>query len=394
MERNAEQLAWAVLLASFAVFCLLLVAIPTGVSLYRANAMDDRPVQLDVIKGTTLWLPSGSRQEVNAASRLMLGSGEQVRTAADSEALLSFYDGSNVRLWPNTIIRIETSKASAFQSSDTEFVLTQDGGHARYEVAIPATAARRFEIKTPQSNALLREGSYKLEVSPDASVVSVSSGSATVSTGTDAVEVLRGEWTKATGQSPPTRPESDVHNIIANGEFIKGINGWQPGSRAEVDDVVPGTVAPGEQDNHTYVELARLNAQKRSETFLHGTINEDVTDYGLLRLSFQVRILTQDPINPGALGVDYPLIVRVHYRDSTGSEATWTEGFYVQPEDQTSRLPRDAMSVTQSLWTDESFDLLDPDVVSPRPSEILWIEFAASGTNYQSDIGHVQLLVD
>ena len=99
-------------------------------------------------------------------------------------------------------------------------------------------------------------------------------------------------------------------------------------------------------------------------------------------------------INPGTLGADYPILVRIHYRDNSGSEATWTRSFYVTPEGPVDHPPRDAMPVIQSLWTDESFDLLDPATVTPRPSNILWVEFAASGTNYQSDIGHVQLLVD
>lgn len=356
--------------------------------------MADRPIQLDVIKGTTLWLPAGGRQEVNAASRMTLTGGEQVRTASDSEAILSFYDGSNVRLWPNTTLHVDVTKSSAFRSSDTEFVLSQEVGHARYEVAIPATNSRQFEVRTPQSDALLREGSYKFEVTPDTTVVSVSTGSATVSSGIQAVEVLRGEWTKVVGQVPPTRPESDVHNMVPKGEFLQGLSGWQPGNRAEVDDPVPGNVTSGDQDNHSYVELSRQNAQIRAETFVHTTVNEDVTDYGLLRLSFQVRILQQDQPNQSAFGADFPLLVRVHYRDSTGSEATWTKSFSLQPRTPDEHLPRDSMAVTQSLWTDETFDLLDPLVVPPRPSEILWIEFAATGLNYQSDIGHVQLLVD
>ena len=390
MERNVEQLAWTVLIAAFAALCLLVAAVATGKNWYLAQAEADRPVQLDVIQGTTLWLPAGGRQEVNAAGRIALTGGEQVRTSADSEALLSFFDGSNVRLWPNTTIHLLQTKSSAYRNANSEFVLVQDTGHARFEVAIPATISRRFEVQTPQGSALLREGSYKVEVTDDVTQVSVSSGSATVSGGLGAVEVLKGEWTGVKAQGSPSRPESDIHNLIVNGDFGQGLEGWQPGNR-DLDADVPGTVLARSEGFRTFLELARDQGQRHAETFLHKAIAQDVTDFGLLKLSFQLRLLTQK-FTPAGLGSELPLIVRIHYRDSTGSEATWSRGFYLPEPD--ARPPRDAAAVITGLWTDEVFDLFDPNTVTPRPAEIMWIEFASSGLAYQSDIGNVQILVD
>jgi hypothetical protein len=392
VERNAEQLAWTVLIAAFATFCMLLVAVPTGVNWYLAQAMADRPVRLQVLKGTTLWLPAGGRQEVNAGGLLSLNGGEQIRTAADSEALLSFFDGSNVHLWPNTTIRLLATKSSAYRFSDTQFVLAQDAGHARYEVAIPATTSRKFEVDTPQASTLLREGRYRIEVSSDRTSATVTTGSATVIGAHQAVEVLKGEWTDVAAAGPPSRPASDVHNLIANGEFSLGLESWQPGSRGDVADVQPGHVITREQDNRSFVEFARDDAQRYGETFLHKSIGQDVTDYGLLRLNFQLRILAQSTVEGGPFGPEYPLLVRVHYRDSSGTEATWTHEFYVGIDDSHS-LP-DTTAMIESQWTDETFDLFDPSMVTPRPSEILWIEYAATGRSYRSDLGNVQLLVD
>jgi hypothetical protein len=391
VERNVERLAWTVLIAAFATLCLGLLSIPTGVNLYLARAMADRPVKLEVLKGTTLWLPAGARQEVNAASHLNLTGGEQIRTAADSEALLSFFDGSNVRLWPNTTVRIITAKSSAYRASQTEFVLTQDAGHARYEVAIPATASRHFEVQTRQANALLRDGSYKVEVGSDATVVSASTGSATVSGEQHAIEILKGEWTTVALGSPPTPPESDIHSLVENGDFTKDLTGWRTGNR-DVADSLPGTVTVLEDANRTFAEFFRDKSSRRAETFLHASVNQDVTDFGILKFRFQLRILDQDPPGDAGFGQQYPLVARVHYRDSSGSEATWSQGFYV-PTDSTATV-RDALPVTKNFWKDESFDLFDPAVASPRPSEILWIEFAATGGGFRSDVGNVQLLVD
>jgi hypothetical protein len=391
VERNAEQLAWAVLLGAFGIFCFLLFAIPTGLNLYRARAMSDRPVRLDVIKGTTLLLPAGGRDEVSAPPRSTLAGGERIRTASDSEALLSFFDGSNVHLWPNTTVHVLAARSSTFGLNDSDFVISQDGGHVRYEVAIPETTARKFQVETPQSQALLREGSYKLDVTPDNSVVSVSAGSATVSGVEGAVEVLRGELVRVTGLGQLSSPESAEQDVIANGDFTQDLTGWQPGQR-DVGDGPAGNVDIREQDNRTFVEFARDLAPRHAETFIHKSINQDVTDSDELRFAFQVRILRQALSADGPLGSESPLLVRVHYRDSFGSETTWTRGVYIHDDD--TPLPRDAEVIQSDFWTDLTYDLFDPSVISPRPAEILWIEFAASGRGYQSDLGHVQLLTN
>jgi hypothetical protein len=391
VERNAEQLAWGVLLGAFIVFCLLVIAIPKGISFYRTHAMSDRPVRLDVIKGTTLLLPSGGRDEVSAASDSTLAGGEQVRTATDSEALLSFFDGSNVHLWPNTTIHILAAKSSTYQPADSAFLISQDSGHARYEVAIPETAARTFEVMTPQAQALLREGSYKLDVLPERSVVTVWSGSATVSDQAGAVEVLKGEQTAVTGADLPTSPDAAVQSVLTNGDFTQELAGWQPGQR-DVGDGIAGDVKILEQDNRTYVEFSRELSPRHAETFLHKSVNQDVSDSDVLRFTFQVRIVRQDLSTDGPIGSESPLMVRIHYRDSVGSETTWTRNFYLRVDD--TSLPADAQIVAPAFWTDESFDLFSPNDITPRPAEILWIEFAASGRGYQSDLGHVQLLTD
>lgn len=391
MERNAEQLAWSVLIAAFAVFCLLLAAVPVGVNWYLDHAVAQRPVRLDVIKGTALWLPADGRQEVNAVSRTTLANGDQIRTAANSEALLSFFDGSNVHLWPNTTLRIVQAESTAYRQTETDFVLAQDGGHARYEVAIPATQSRRFQIVTPQGNALLREGSYKVEVGPADTSVTVTNGSATVSHGGEAVEVLKGEWAQVPDGGGPTKPQSDLHNLIANGDFSQDLQDWQPGNRDQQGGP-PGQVIVQSQENHRFVELAREVDPHHIETFLHKTVNQDVTDYNVVKFSYQLQIQDQT-IAPGATpGTELPLQVRIHYRDSSGSEYTWTRGYLLAANGV--HPPAGTVAVQRNFWTDETIDLLDPGVVSPRPATIMWIEFAASGFGYKTDVANVQLQVD
>lgn len=394
MEHNAQRLAWSVLIAAFAVFCALVILIPRGIDLYLSTAMTSRPVRLDVIRGTVLWMPAGGQQEVNATDRQAVGEGEIVRTAPDSQALLSFFDGSNVELWPNTTIRIVQSQSSTYGQASTLVTLDQEAGHSRYQIAIPITQRRRFEVVTPQASTLLREGSYRIEEGNVDTAVTVTAGSATVSNDHDAVEVLKGESTQVSDGIGPSEPQSSTHNLLANGDFTQDLDNWQPGSR-EPNDVQPGTIIPRQQDNRTYVEIVREDGAQAAETFLHHTLSADVSDNSVLKLNFELRLDHQRLSDAGALRTEFPLIVRVRYRDSSGNEATWTKGYAIAASgDANPPSSPSFRSVQPDLWVDESVDLFDPQLVSPRPSAILWVEFAANGQGYTSDIANVQLLAD
>lgn len=368
-----------------------MLSVPQVVHWYLDHAMSSRPVRLELIKGTTLWLPSGSRQEVNAANGAMISSGSQIRTVANSEAFLSLLDGSNVRLWPDTTLSIVKSATTTYNTANSEIVLDQENGHARYEVALPATESRQFELHTPQADVLLRQGSYKVQIENGETIVTVSAGSATVSAHDHAVEALRGEWVKVPNGGEPTKPESSIHNLIPNGDFSEGWKDWQPGNR-QVEDGIPGSATIAEASNRSFVEFLRTGSDKHAETYIHTTLNQDVTDEQTLKLTFQIRIQQQTLSGGGILGSEYPLIARVHYRDSAGNEEDWMRGFYIQNTDD--HPTPNAEKVIANQWTDESFNLFDSQVISPRPAQILWIEIAASGHGYQSDVARIQLLAD
>ncbi|HVC32432.1 MAG TPA: FecR family protein [Chloroflexota bacterium] len=391
MERDAERLAWTVLGVAFVVFCFMLLGIPQAARWYVVHAMTERPVQLQVLKGTTFLLPSGGRQEVNAFDGMAISAGSRIRTAADSKAFLSLFDGSNIQLWPETTLHVVNAESTRYSSNDTRLVLSQDQGHARYEVAMPTTLSRRFELFTPQADVLLREGSYKVEVANGTTTVTVSDGSATVSVGSHAVEALRGEWVKVPTGGIPSKPGPSIHDLIANGDFSQGWEGWQQGTRG-VEDNVPGRISIGEEADRSFVEFERTGSDKHAEDYIHKTLNEDVTDESTLKFNFQLRVQQQSLPGGGILGSEYPLIARVHYRDSAGNEADWMRGFYIQTDKD--HPTTNGASVIANQWTDESYNLFDSSVVSPRPAEILWIEIAASGHEYSSDVTRVELLAD
>jgi hypothetical protein len=391
--RRRERQAWQVVLASFATFCLLLVGTPVGIGFYRDSALSARSARLDIIRGTVLYLANGSRQEINATDQLELREGDQIRLMNDSLALVFLHDGSNVQLFPESTLLIEQSKSSAFNSNRSETVLVQRGGRSRIEVAPTSTESRRFEVHGPGATAQLREGSYAIQVTGangDATLdLSVRRGSASVTAEERTIEVLPGERTAARVGEPPGAPQPALRDFVANGSFAGALDSWQTGNRA-VEDGNPGDVSLVTQDGRNIVRFQRRDSSNHAETYIHQTLDRDVTDLQRLAFGLQLKIVQQSLSGGGWIGSEYPVTVRLRYRDVGGSETTWVQGFFVQNAE--GRPTTNGQLVPKDIWVSFSADLFDPNRVYPRPAQLLWIEIEASGWQYESMVTGVQLL--
>src|SRR5437899_9132153 len=163
--RRRQRLAWTILIVSTAVFGGVFAGLSQGARWYREQATSPRYATLEIYgNGTVLYQPEEAVREAAATNRQRLQDGDRIRTTADGTALIALDDGSNVQLWPYTDVQVRQLRASTFTSNQMIVLLALNAGHLRAEVAPPSTLERRFEIQTPQGRALLREGSYRLEV--------------------------------------------------------------------------------------------------------------------------------------------------------------------------------------------------------------------------------------
>src|SRR5258708_24235283 len=116
--------------------------------------------------------------------------GDWGRTTADGRALISLADGSNLQLWPYSEVQVRQLRSSTFTNTQSIVLLSHTAGHIRAEVAPLSTQERRFEIQMPQGRALLREGSYRLDVSGLGTQLAVRTGSASVTARDQTLEVI------------------------------------------------------------------------------------------------------------------------------------------------------------------------------------------------------------
>lgn len=390
-ERAQARIAWTLIGLGFLVFCAFVVTIPLGVARYRDQALSARGATLDVIGGVVLIQQQPDGREVVAANRLALVEGNRIRTTADAQALISLFDGSTIRLWPETTLTIRRLRSSTYNQNMIDVEILQSDGHARVEVGPPTSRARAFAWRTPHADAQLREGSYRVEVAPGRSELSVRAGSASVGAGGQGVEVLRHERTVVSAGGAPERPGPAARNLVANGDFPQGFAGWQRGSRNEEDGVAGSTYLEAE-DGRPVVRFRRRGSQRHGETYLHQAINRDVTDDQTLRLTLDVKLIAQTLSGGGWLGSEYPLLARVRYRDANGNENTFVRGFYFRNDE--GRPTLNGVQVLPNQWVPHTADLFDPNIAAPRPAYVLWIELEGSGWEFESLVAGVQLIAE
>jgi hypothetical protein len=390
--RRRQRLAWTILIVSTGVFGGVFAGLSQGAQWYREQATSPRYATLEIYgNGTVLYQSEEAVREAAATNQQRLQDGDRIRTTADGKALISLADGSNVQLWPYTEVQVRQLRASTFTSNQTVVLLALNAGHLRAEVAPPSTLERRFEIQTPQGHALLREGSYRLEVGGQGTELGVQTGSASVSAREQTVEVIRGERTLVAPGGRPSPPIEAVRNLVVNGDFTRRFERWEPGGRRE-EDGVSGRVLREEADGRFYVHMLRQGSQKHGETFVQQQINRDVTDETSLRLTMDIKIASHTLSGGGVLGSEYPLLVRLRYRDAYGSEAELVRGFYLSnPE---GRPTTNGMQVPTNQWLPVTVDLFDEKKVSPKPAQLLWLEIESAGWEYEAFVTGIQLLAE
>jgi hypothetical protein len=91
------------------------------------------------------------------------------------------------------------------------------------------------------------------------------------------------------------------------------------------------------------------------------------------------------------LSSEYPLILRIRYRDAYGSPAEWVHGFYIQ--NTTNNPTNNGQQITQDIsFPYESVNLFD--LLDPKPFFITSIQIYASGWDYDSYVSGVRLVVE
>ena len=391
-KRNPQTTAWLVLSTAFAVFWVLIIGAFLGGKHYYETATVPGRATLSLESGIVLFRDAVTSTVVNATDNMEFREGDVVMVGQGASASLSMFGGTKIKLYSGSEIALKEMEKSRFHDGFSRIAIRVDKGTTRFLVGSPPMKSNEFLVTSPYGSALLAPGNYGVEVSDNQTRVSAREGSASVSGNGTPVALTNGEKAilTATGVSGPA-PEGDP--LIQNGDFAQGFSNWTPIDRNEPGrPVEPGqrTLVPENIDGRQSVALhvKWLSPQEtHNETGLAQSVNKDASDYVSLRLKADVKVTGQSLSGGGYMGYEYPMMIRVRYRDNTGGQIDWTHGFFASNPDN-SPTPN-GEQVPRGQWVSYDGELMD---ISPRPVYIISVEILGAGHTFDGSIANVSLV--
>jgi hypothetical protein len=393
-----------ILWAAFTVFCILITGIPLGLRAYLLNAAEEQETQLQRIEGTILVQEAEGSKPVGVVDSAMLLPGDEAILDATSRGTLDFFERSHVTLYSNTNIKLAQAQTPRFGVSDrpNRITLNLTQGLVRVGVALPGERETEFQMLTPHTTIRMEEGSYRVEVTNETTQVTVVRGTAEI--GQEAGhEVLRQGMRSMVGLTGGLEePLPAAQNLIVNGDFGQPLTtGWLSNTVVLTSAVSPPSIEVVEDGGRRAARLVQrdVNDGEHTEVAIQQRLDQDVRDFDRLEISLDVKIDLQSLSGGGLLSSEFPLIVRLDYKDLWGNDKFWTHGFYYQNNAGYPVAPDpwgrpSGEQIPWEVWYPyESGNLIDL-LGENRPAQITGLTVYASGWNYDSSVSEIQVVVE
>jgi len=404
MRRNPERVAWTVLWAAFVGFCLLAAGIPLGIRAFLLNAREVQDTRLQVIAGTVLVSKPNGGEPLGVTEGADLAPQDTAITDATSWATLDFFDRSHITLYGNSQLRLERVQNPRFRVSDrpNQVSMSLTNGLMRVGVALPGERATQFQVTTPHTTLALEEGSYRIEVTNRGTQITVVRGRATLQGDGKPMVIPQGTRTVVDLGGEPTEPMPAARNLIENGNFQQPYQThWLTSTVILNTTVQPPRMEVVEVGGRQAVRLVRREPDNgnHSEVSIQQKLDQDVRDFGRLQIALDVRVDFQSLSGGGLQSSEFPIIVRLDYKDLWGNDKFWTHGFYYQNRDGYD-IALDALGqpsgqlIPRALWYPYESGNLLVLLGDNRPARLTRLTIYASGWNYDSLVSEIQLIVE
>ena len=233
------------------VIPVALVAIVAGIgvpSLISPSSILASGCTLSIYSGSVEILPPGQEGSLPGADGMTLDVGTRIKTAPDSQALITFFDGSMLKLEPQTDIEIESLVSD--DSQNINIIIKQWMGKTWSRVVKMADQDSYYEIQTPSAAAIVRGTIFMVEVEDaDATTVATTEGLVSVVGDNEEVFVPAGWETKvkngATPAHPFKTPANQVDHQLPENAVAPPFNGNLPDNAAPpASGDLPDNAAP------------------------------------------------------------------------------------------------------------------------------------------------------
>jgi len=399
MRHNPERLAWLVLVAAFAIFCLLAVAVPLGIHWHLHYAEVKDQAAIESLLGTIAVEPLAGTGPVplTKGSGMLAPEGTVVYVDETSEALLTFPDQSFMHVYPGSTVRLDQLRSPRYRAGERPVTIyaTLLGGRARVGSAVLAERDLDMVVKTAAATVELSEdGSFLLDVEAAGTEVAVYRGHAVVSAKGANVLVQERERTTIAPDERPAGVVGVARNLVKNNNLRPPLDEWLVYNEQGTDNGQVGGQADAVVDSGvSAVRLWRTGGQgDHCETVLEQTIDATLPEPATsLAVRATLKVRYQQLSGGGYLASEYPLMIRLTYRDLYDSEVEWIQGFYYQnvdgnPTTYGLQIPRDRWYVFESENLLEALPL--------KPVRIMSLRVYASGWDYDSLVSDINLIIE
>jgi hypothetical protein len=406
MRRNPERLAWTVLAISLLICVTLAISVPLAIRSFINDTTDVSRIKLEVQQGTVLVRRLGTDDPIGVTTQLdNLLEGATIQADENVQALLTIESPSDgatlmiVQIYGNTNLAIALSRSPRFQASGLPHreTLTINGGRLRVTVSPDVARSTDVNIISPQATTVLHEGAGSIDVTNDELQVTMSDGSADVTALGQTVTLTQSKRTQVVLGQPPAGVLSPERNLISNGNFRNILTGtWEVRNDLQQASELPGSVSILAESGRRLAVFDRTGVY-HAETDLKQVINKDVRDFRSLKLHFVVEVSSQDVPVCGQAGSECPLMLRIDYKDTNGTDRSYIQGFYnlLDPNNVNPNYCTSCGSRIEHIHVQKDFPYtyeLGDLMKLLQPTQITAITFYASGHSYRSAVAEIELL--
>jgi hypothetical protein len=408
---------------SLAAFLLLLTGAVAAGARYVATAVQPASAMLVSTSGTVLAQKPIWPRPFAAQANQVLSSGDVIQTDTNSNATatLQFSDGSTVLLEPGTelqLTKLRTNRYSLLSGPRRLITLALHTGKLEAAVTRYPDNGSQFQVTSLGNVIAISDGTTDVWLSEPrtgapvpgarpvvapftnsccATQVLTQNGSASVAAPGGSATLHGDERaTVPMGGAPFMAPHANW-DLLVNPALQPGKNGYPDVWNTPQFDITDGTpqqhyAVIGGTAPIIHLWSSDSNQHHESISFRQ-EIDRNVRDFLNLDLQVSFKINSQSLSGGGYEGTEYPFRVAVDFVDAKGAEQIWFQGFYITPPTGNS-IVRAARQVPGAVWypAQAGQGVMRLSTLPDPPVYIKWVEFSASGHDFDTEVREVRLL--
>jgi hypothetical protein len=302
-------------------------------------------------------------------------------------------------MYSDTSITLHETRAPRFGLSPnpTKILIEVQRGRVRATSSL-SREALNFDIDSPQSEIELSEGSFSIEVNEAETQITTRLGQANISGQGEWITLHQGERALVSANQPPSPPLPAAQNLLKDSEFrVASLdNSWESYKISFSEGVTPTVQIITFQDRNVLELRSEGQDNVHTEVGVTQQVNKDVRDFQSLRIFGEVRLVRQSLPGGGLLGSEFPIMLRLDYKDADNNDRSWYHGFYYAPPPENYILynqpDNSSERIARFIWYPYESDNLLSSLGPAKPVFIKSIRIYASGWIYEAMVVNVSLL--